>query len=71
MYNVNITPDAAVVSPNADPVCEFTYATGFIVNIVSLPNEPTIGTESGDDLICYNTSVELQWKYGVMIPEED
>ena len=70
LYNVIFTPDAAVVSPNDEPVCDFTDATGFIVNIVSLPNKPIIGTESDDDLICYNTSVELQWKYGVMIPEE-
>ncbi len=71
LYNVVYTPATdATADQETEPVCEFTLEEGYPVNVASLPNNPIVRIKDGQNPICYNSPVEIEWDHGVLNPDE-
>ncbi len=70
-YNVTYVPNVSADSTvEVDSPCEFTLDEDFAVNVATIPNTPIIDIQGGENPICYHSSVILEWKYGVLNPDE-
>jgi len=70
IYNVIYTPATENEAADAEPVCEFTVEGGYPVNVATLPNDPIVRIKNGQNPICYDSPVEIEWDHGVLNPDE-